>query len=77
MKEALPGGQKRFIATRVDPDTAGQLQKHGVQFTGEIGSAWLRDLLSWVVPIVLFAAIWIYLEQRATTRFCTSFGVQL
>jgi len=66
LKEALPGGQKRFITTRVDPDIAGQLQQHGVQFTGEIEGTWLRDLLAWLVPTALLAAVWIYLGRRAS-----------
>lgn len=53
-----------FITTRVQPDLAQQLQQHGVVVTGQIESTFLRDLLSWVVPVALFAGIWIFLMRR-------------
>jgi len=65
LKEPLPGGQKRFVTTRVDPEIASQLEQHGVQFTGEIESTLVRDLLSWIVPPLLFVGLWIYLGRRA------------
>jgi cell division protease FtsH len=65
LKEPLPGGQKRFITTRVDPEIAAQLEQHGVQFNGEIESTFVRDLLSWIVPPLLFVGLWIYLGRRA------------
>ncbi len=65
LKEALPGGQTRFMTTRVEPDFAAQLQRHGVRFTGEIESTFLRDLLSWLLPMALFIGVWIFLLRRA------------
>jgi cell division protease FtsH len=64
LKEPLPGGQKQFIATRVDPTFAAELEKHGVRFTGQIESTFLRDLLSWVMPVALFFGLWWYLGKR-------------
>ena len=46
-----------FITTRVDPEIAQELSKYNVKFAGSIESTWLRDLLSWVVPIALFAGV--------------------
>src|SRR5260370_3727898 len=40
-------GRTNFITTRVDPQTAQELDKYGVTFAGEIESTVLRDLLSW------------------------------
>ena len=45
LKEALPGGQKQFVTTRVDQDVAQELEKYNVRFTGQIESTFLRDLL--------------------------------
>lgn len=53
-----------FITTRVEPDLARDLQEHGVVVTGQIESTFLRDLLSWVVPVALFAGIWIFMLRR-------------
>jgi len=65
LKEPLPGGQKRFVTTRVDPEIAARLEQHGVQFTGEIESTFVRDLLSLIVPPLLFVGLWIYIGRRA------------
>lgn len=57
LKEAQPDGLKDFITTRVEPDLAQNLDKHGVTYTGVIESTWLRDLLSWILPALIFVGI--------------------
>ena len=64
LKEPLSGGQQRFVTTRVDPDFAKELQGQGVVYTGQIESTFVRDLLSWVIPVLLFVGVWIYLGRR-------------
>ncbi len=64
LKEALPEGQTQFVTTRVDQDFASELEKHGVRVTGQIENTFLRDLLSWVMPVLLFVGIWWYLGRR-------------
>jgi len=57
-------GKSVFITTRVEPDLARELQEHGVVVTGQIESTFLRDLMSWVIPVVLFAGVWMFLMRR-------------
>ncbi|WP_176463840.1 ATP-dependent zinc metalloprotease FtsH [Bordetella genomosp. 11] len=57
-------GRTHFITTRVQPDIARQLREHGAVVTGQIESTFLRDLLSWVLPVVLFAGVWIFILRR-------------
>src|SRR5258705_416082 len=64
LKEPLPGGQKQFVTTRVDPEFAGELEQYGVRYPGQIESTFLRDLLSWVMPVLLFVGLWWYLGKR-------------
>ncbi|OHV69092.1 cell division protein FtsH [Mesorhizobium sp. LCM 4577] len=59
-------GRAMFITTRVEPDLAAELQQHGVVVTGAVESTFLRDLLSWVVPMAVFAAIWFFMMRRAS-----------
>ncbi len=54
-----------FITTRVQPDLARQLQQHGVVVTGQIQSTFLRDLLSWIIPVALFFGVWMFMLKRA------------
>jgi len=65
LKEPLKGGQKQFVTTRVDADIAQQLEKYHVRFTGQIESTFLRDLLSWIMPVLLFVGVWWYIGRRA------------
>ncbi|MFC3072037.1 ATP-dependent zinc metalloprotease FtsH [Shinella pollutisoli] len=58
------GNRPMFITTRVEPDLARDLQEHGVVVTGQVEDTFLRDLLSWVVPVALFAGIWIFVLRR-------------
>ena len=64
LKEPLPSGKKQFVTTRVDPQFAIELDKYGVRYTGEIESTLLRDLLSWLMPMLLFVGLWWYLGRR-------------
>ena len=62
------GGKKRFVAVRVDADIAKELDEHGVEYRGQPESTFLTQLLSWVVPIALFAGIWIFLGRRMASQ---------
>jgi cell division protease FtsH len=64
LKEPLPNGKKQFVTTRVDPDLAGELQKAGVTYSGEVESTFFTDLLSWVIPAVVFFGLWTFLARR-------------
>jgi cell division protease FtsH len=56
---------KFFTTVRVeDPDLVRELNQHGVTFTGVIESTFWRDLLSWVLPVALFAGIWFFIFRR-------------
>jgi cell division protease FtsH len=64
LKEAQPDGVKDFITTRVDPDLAQSLDKHGVTYSGVVESHWLRDILSWILPAIFFVGIWMFAIRR-------------
>ena len=64
LKSPDPEGRTDFITTRVDPEIATQLEQYNVQFAGTIESTFLRDLLSWVIPIGLFFGIWYFMYRR-------------
>ena len=65
LKSPLAGGQRQFVTNRVEPQLAEHLAQYPVQFAGKVESTFLRDLLSWVLPVVLFVVIWIFLMRRA------------
>jgi len=68
LKEALPDGEKKFVTTRVDPDLANQLAKYDVQFRGIVQNTFLRDLMSWVVPALIFFGLWAFFIRKMAER---------
>ena len=60
-----PEGSKTVVvANRVEPDLAERLTKYGVPYTRAYESTFLRDLLSWVVPALVFFGVWFFLVRR-------------
>ena len=63
LKEPLDG-KSVFVTTRVDPQFAEELQKYNVRYTGQVESTLVRDILSWILPVLIFFGIWAYLGRR-------------
>jgi len=64
-QKPIPTEETIFNTIRVeDPDLIRELQAHHVKVTGVIESTFLRDLLSWVIPIALFFGVWLFLLRR-------------
>ncbi|TAJ22925.1 MAG: ATP-dependent metallopeptidase FtsH/Yme1/Tma family protein [Nitrospirae bacterium] len=56
---------RTFDTIRVeDPNLVRDLEAQHVKVTGVIESTLVRDVLSWVVPIALFAGFWLFLLRR-------------
>jgi len=66
MKIKGEGDQKdvEFVTRRVDQDLSNELAKYGVRFRAQPESTFFRDILSWVIPILIFFGIWYVLMQR-------------
>jgi cell division protease FtsH len=64
LKGAAEGQPTSFVTTRVEPSFAEQLQQYGVEFRGGTDSNFFSNLLSWVLPAVIFFGIWIFLLRR-------------
>ncbi len=68
LQNPLPDGGDRFITTRVDPQLADRLRASNVKFTGVVESTWLSTLLSWVIPVLIFFAIWKFFFRRIAEK---------
>ena len=53
-----------FMTLRVDPEISTLLEQYKVEFKGEIESTFLRDLFSWIAPMLVFVGIWYFLIKR-------------
>ena len=47
-----------------DPDLVKELTEKGVSYTAKQEITWFKTLLSWIVPMLIFIAIWGYLLKR-------------
>jgi cell division protease FtsH len=61
-------GKKYFTTTRVDQPVADELQKYGVDYSGSTGRSLLTDILSWVLPVLIFFGIWAFFIRRMAER---------
>ncbi|MFT5439867.1 MAG: cell division protease FtsH, partial [Alphaproteobacteria bacterium] len=68
LKTPLADGRKRFSTTRVAPELAADLAKYGVRFTGVIESTLIRDILSWILPVLMFVGIWMFVIRRMANQ---------
>ena len=70
LRELLGAQQGPIIFTTAripatdDYDIVRDLQASKVEFSGRIESTFWRDLISWLVPLVLMAALWLFLMRR-------------
>ncbi|GBC62736.1 cell division protein FtsH [Desulfonema ishimotonii] len=58
------GGDVLFRTIKVDPEISDLLDEHGVKFRGEIESTFLRNLFSWLFPIMMWIGIWYLVMKR-------------
>ncbi len=59
-----PNKTELFKTLRVDPEISALLEQHSVTFKGQVESTILRDLFSWIFPLVLFFGVWYFLMKR-------------
>ena len=63
--QTLKRGEVQFKTVRIeDPDLIKDLEAAKVNFAGRIESNWLPTLLSWILPAVIFFALWAFLIKR-------------
>ncbi len=64
-----PEGNKRaLVAALVEPQLAERLERYGVTYTRRMENTFFRDLLSWVIPVLLFFSLWYFVFRRVIDR---------
>jgi cell division protease FtsH len=64
MDGGAPDEAKAFKTIRVDQELSTLLEQYKIVFKGEIESTFLRDLFSWVFPILLFVGVWYFFMKK-------------
>ena len=60
LKAPLPDGKMTFATTRVEPDLAASMAKHGVKVTGGTDESVLKSMFSWLLPMLIFLGVWMF-----------------
>jgi cell division protease FtsH len=60
--------EKVFSTVRVDPELSELLEKYNVTFKGVAESNFLKNLASWIFPVVLFVGIWYFMMRRFSAQ---------
>ncbi len=65
----IPDGSKTTLAAvRVEPALAARLEKFNVPYTRVVENTLLRDLLSWIVPVLVFFGLWFFLFRSFANK---------
>jgi cell division protease FtsH len=65
----LAKGRHPFSVVRVnDPGLVQDLESSKVSFEGQLQNKWLPTLLSWILPALIFFAIWSFLAKRMANQ---------
>ena len=67
-RDAGEDGPRAFVTPRVDPDLARSLEQYDVRFTGVVESTLFRDILSWVLPAIVFIGFWMFVLRRVADK---------
>ena len=62
--KAADGPKTTPAATPVDPDVAARLETFNVPYAQVVENTLLRDLLSWIVPALVFVGLWFFIIRR-------------
>lgn len=56
---------KPFVVAKVDdPDLVRELEKHKVEYSGQFENPWVKELVSWVLPMLILFAVWIVVFKK-------------
>jgi cell division protease FtsH len=68
LKEPAEGQPQQFVTVRVEPELADKLAAYNVKFSGEVENTVIHDILSWILPVMLFFGIWMFFMRRFAQR---------
>lgn len=68
LKDGLSNKGTIFSTVRIETDLARQLAKYEVTVTGGTEETFVKNILSWVLPMLIFFAIWMFVIRHVAER---------
>ena len=68
LTEPTTEGQRFIYTVRVEPSLAEDLDQFGIEYHGIKDDNFLSNVLSWLLPIIVFFAIWMFVFRRVIDR---------
>jgi cell division protease FtsH len=67
-KEPRKDGKTQFKTVRMDSELVHELKASGSKFTQVIENTIFKDLLSWILPALIFVGVWFYLGRKLAEK---------
>lgn len=64
LRAPMQDGRTHIFTLRVDPALVQELKSYNVAYTGVVESKFLSNLLSWVLPVLLFFGLWMFVFRK-------------
>ena len=75
LKEPIKGKANKVVTTRVEPELAKELDQYDIKYFRVIENTFIKDLLSWIVPTLIFFGVWIFLVKKMAGKSGLSGGL--
>ena len=66
--KAAEEGKTEWVTVRVEPQLAAWLDNYKVPYRAVLQSSWLREVLSWFLPSLVFFGLWWWLIRKVVQR---------
>jgi cell division protease FtsH len=68
LKQTGADGHEYIETVRIEPEFAKDLAAHDVEFSGVIENNWIAQVLSWILPAIVFVGIWLFFIRKMADR---------
>lgn len=68
LKHPSTDGRVIFVTTRVDPALAKELAQYDTKFTGIVETHFFANVLSWILPIIVFFGLWLFFFRKLAEK---------
>lgn len=62
------GKTEEFKTVRVDPELSNTFEQYNVTFKGKVETTFFRDIISWMLPLLIFVGVWYLFMKRMASK---------